>query len=133
MVDMEPDVRKPIQTKWASGLVQGDPREERAVILGEDTLPFAERKVTIGPDGIALRDFFLQRLGCTFVEADKSRDPDLFLIFAHGDFETLGGFCIGTTSSSSQGILSIEMIAEFHTSYSDVPVILFMTSCYSGH
>lgn len=60
MVDMEPDVRKPIQTKWASGLVQGDPREERAVILGEDTLPFAERKVTIGPDGIALRDFFLQ-------------------------------------------------------------------------
>lgn len=112
LVDMEPDVWKPVQMKWVSGFVQGDPWEERTLVLDKDTLPFAENKVTIGPDGAAPLNSFLQRLEYTFAEAVKSRNPVFILIFAHGDFETPGGLYIDTTSGSSQEILSPEMVAE---------------------
>lgn len=132
-VDTAPDVWKPVQTKWASGFVHGDPWEERTVVLDEDTLPFAESKVTIGPNGVALRDFFLHRLEQTFAEAAKSQDPVLILIFAHGDFESPGGLFIGTESDSTDGLLSPKMLEEAHAKYPGVQVTLFMTSCYSGH
>lgn len=118
-MDVEPDLWKPVQIKWASGFVQGDPWEKRTVVLDEDTLPFAENKVTIGPDGAALLNSFFQRLEYTFAEAVKSRNPVLILICAHGDFETPGGLYIDTTSGSSQEILSPKMVAEVHASRVD--------------
>lgn len=133
LVDTEPDVWKPVQTKWASGFVHGDPWEERTVVLDEDTLPFAENKVTIGPGGVALRSLFLRRLEQTFAEAAKSQDPALVLMFAHGDLESSGGLYIGTKFYSTEGVLSPRLIAEVHAMYPDVKVTLFMTSCYSGH
>lgn len=133
LVDTEPDVWKPVQTKWASGFVHGDPWEERTVVLDEDTLPFAENKVTIGPGGVALRTFFLRRLEQTFAEAAKSQDPVLVLMFAHGDLESSGGLYIGTELDSTEGVLPPRLIAEVHAMYPDVKVTLFMTSCYSGH
>lgn len=132
-IDMVPYVWKPVQTKGASGFVHGDPWEERALVLGEDTLPFAESKVTIGPGGFSLQDFFLHRLEQTFAEAAESQDPVLILMFAHGDFENPGGLYIGTEFDSTEGILSPKMVAEVHAKYPDVHVTLFMTSCYSGH
>lgn len=60
---MVPNVWKPVQTNGTSGFVHGGPWEERAVVLGEDTLPFAESKVTIGPGGFPLRGFFLSSSG----------------------------------------------------------------------
>ena len=130
--DTAPDVWKPAQTK-SSGFVHGDPWEERTVVLDEDTLPFAESKVTIGPDGVALLGFFIHRLEQTFAEAAKNQDPVLILIFAHGDFESPGGLYIGTESDSAGGMLSPKMLSEVHAKYPDVLVTLFMTSCYSGH
>ena len=124
-VDTAPDVWKPVQTKWASGFVHGDPWEERTVVLDEDTLPFAESKVTIGPNGVALRDFFLHRLEQTFAEAAKSQDPVLILVFAHGDFESPGGLFIGTESDSTDGLLSPKMLEEAHAKYPGVQVTLF--------
>ena len=128
-VDTAPDVWKPVQTKRASGFVHGDPWEERTVVLDEDTLPFAESKVTIGPKGVALRGFFLRCLGQTFAEAAKTQGPVLILIFAHGVFESPGGLFIGTESDSTNGILSPKMLAEVHAKYPGVQVTLFMTSC----
>lgn len=81
----------------------------------------------------SLRDFFLRHLEQTFAEAAKTQDPVLILIFAHWDFESPGGFYIGTDSDITDGILSPKMLAEIHTKYPDVRVTLFMTSCYSGH
>lgn len=65
---------------------QGDPYEERAVVLDEDTLPFAQSKVTIGPHGIALRQFFLEEVQKTMVQSVVDREPVLILLFSHGDW-----------------------------------------------
>ena len=132
-VNTAPDVWKHVQTKWASGFLHGDSWEERAVVLDEDTLPFAESKVAIGPGGVPLRGFFLHRLEQTFAEAAKSQDPVLILMFAHGDFESPGGLYIGTESYSTDGLFSPRTLTEVHAKYPDVRVTLFMTSCYSGH
>jgi hypothetical protein len=42
-----PGVRKPVQTKWATGFVQGDPFEDRKVVLDEALLFQAQAKVTV--------------------------------------------------------------------------------------
>lgn len=102
--------------------MHGDPWEERTVVLNEGTLPLAESKVTIGPKGVSLRDFFLRHPEQTFAEAAKTQDPVLILIFAHGDFESPGSFYIGTESDNTDGILSPETLAEVHTRYPDVQV-----------
>lgn len=50
--DTGPGVWKPVQTKWDSGFVHGDPSEERTVVLDEGTLPLAGSKVTIDPKAV---------------------------------------------------------------------------------
>lgn len=47
--DEGPQVTKPVQTKWASGFIHGDPFETRKVVLDESLLPQVLAKVTIGP------------------------------------------------------------------------------------
>lgn len=132
-IDEDSDIWKPVQMRWASGFVHSDPWEERVLVLDKDTLPFAEGKVTIGPGGVALREFFLHFLEQTFAEAVKSRDPILILMFSHGDLESPGGLYIGTEFRTTEDILTPKMIAEIHIKYHNVQVALFMAPCYSGH
>lgn len=113
--------------------MQGDPWEPREIVLDEDSLPLAESKVTIGPGGVLLRDFFLEQLKHTLAEAAKTKDPVLVLIFAHGDFEQPSGLYIGTSFDNPGTLLTPTDVAHVHGEYSDVPLTLYMTSCYSGH
>ncbi|OJJ79658.1 uncharacterized protein ASPGLDRAFT_954438 [Aspergillus glaucus CBS 516.65] len=93
--DEGPQVTKPVQTKWASGFIHGDPFETRKVVLDESLLPRVLAKVTIGPKGADLRDFFLQQLRNTMADAAESGDHVLIMIFSHGDYDSAGGLCLG--------------------------------------
>lgn len=57
--------------------VHGDPWEERAIVQDDQLLPVVNKKSTIGPNGIELRDFFLQRLEAVVSDASKSMWPTL--------------------------------------------------------
>lgn len=133
LVDEGPDVWKPIRTKWATGFVHGDPWEQRVVVLDEETLSFAESKVNIGPGGASLKDFYRERFEHTLAEASETGEPVLLLIFAHGDFEQPGGLYIGTSYDNPGTLLSPADVAHVHGRYPDVPITLYMTSCYFGH
>ncbi|OJJ79368.1 uncharacterized protein ASPGLDRAFT_1045499 [Aspergillus glaucus CBS 516.65] len=52
--------------------VHGDPWEKRAIVQDDQLLPVVNKKNTIGPNGIELRDFFLQRLEAVVSDASKS-------------------------------------------------------------
>lgn len=128
---------KPVQTKWASGFIHGDPFEERVVVLDENALPLVERRVTIGPNGLALRDFFLQRLEQTVSLAAASGDPVLILMFAHGDYDSNGGLFIGVDPYSfgldMDKLLKPSDVSKILSRYPQVKVTIYMTSCFSGH
>jgi hypothetical protein len=64
-----------VQTRWSTGFVHGDSFEERVVALDEQLLPGVQRKVTITPHGIELRDFFLKRLESTLASVETAGDP----------------------------------------------------------
>jgi hypothetical protein len=81
------------RAKWKPGFVHGDPFEERVVVLGQDTLPAVERKVTIGPHNVELRKFFLARLERA-VASTTVGESVLVMVFAHGDFSH-GGLVLG--------------------------------------
>jgi hypothetical protein len=67
------------------------------VVLGQSILPAAQRKVTIGPKGLALRDFFSgqTREMYTISSAAATGDPVLIMVFSHGDFDRQGGLLLG--------------------------------------
>ncbi|KAI9924679.1 hypothetical protein AWENTII_009775 [Aspergillus wentii] len=134
--DYGPEVEKPIQTEWESGFVHGDPWEERVVVLDRELLPKVKNKVTMGPSGVALRDFFLQHLEETIAEAAESEDPVLILIFAHGDYDSSGGLYIGcseTSDTTEESLLHPKAMEVILERYPKVRTTLFMTSCYSGN
>ncbi|KAL2001654.1 hypothetical protein VTN02DRAFT_1488 [Thermoascus thermophilus] len=127
----------PVQTGWAPGLIHGDPFEERVVVLDKDTLPLVEHKVTIGPHGLALREFFLQRLEQTVSLAAAAGDPVLILMFAHGDYDSNGGLFVGVDPSSfpldMDRLLKPGDVSKVLSRYAQVKVTIYMTSCFSGH
>ncbi|KAI9928591.1 hypothetical protein MW887_001805 [Aspergillus wentii] len=140
MSSMENDevgVEKPVQTKWSSGFVHGDPFEPRKVVLDGELLPLVQEKVTIGPKGKSLRDFFLQRLADIVTEAAASGDRVLIMIFAHGNYDTLGGLGIGMDSSEGRrdpnGFITPKHIKSILLPFPHTKVTIYMTSCYSGH
>lgn len=54
------------------------------------------QRVTVGPKGSELREFFMRRLDHTMSLAAQSGDHVLIIIFAHGDFDSNSGLLIGT-------------------------------------
>lgn len=132
-----PGNQKPVQTKWASGFVHGDPFEDRKVVLDENLLPFVEQQITIGPHGEELRDYFLGCLKQTFEVAARSGDRVLILLFAHGDFDFKGGLLIGINdeeiTDSGEPLLQPQHISPLLTAHPSVRTTIYMTSCFSGH
>lgn len=134
--DEGPQVMKPVQTKWTSGFIHGDPFDTRKVVLDESLLPRALAKVTIGPKGADLQDFFLQQLRNTMADAAESGDHVLIMIFSHGDYDSAGGLCLGVdpyVNDDSEKYLKPSHVAPILSEYPDVRTTMFMTSCYSGH
>lgn len=123
-------ILKRVHTKWEQAYVHGDPFEERAVVLDEETLQFAQTKVTLGPHGIALREFFLDEVQKTMTEAAVDSEPVLILLFSHGDWDSKGLY-IG--SQGVNDVLTPSLLSSVLSPFPEVPVCLFMTSCYSGH
>ena len=72
--------------------LQKGPWPLRAVLTGISGVIYSN---TIGPKGATLRDFFLQQLRNTMVDAAGSGDHVLIMIFSHGDYDSAGGLCIG--------------------------------------
>ncbi|PLB41467.1 uncharacterized protein BDW47DRAFT_99117 [Aspergillus candidus] len=135
--DDEPEVTKPVRTKWASGFIHGDPFETRKVVLDENLLPQVLAKVTIGPKGDDLRDFFMQQLKNTMADAAEFGDDVLIMIFSHGDYDSAGGLCLGvdllTDGDCEQKYLKPSHIASILSEFPSVRTTMFMTSCFSGH
>ncbi|KAE8151352.1 hypothetical protein BDV25DRAFT_171567 [Aspergillus avenaceus] len=134
----EPDVVKPVQTRWASGFVHGDPFENRKVVLDENLATQLQSRITQGPKGLALRDFFLDRVEATVADAAKNGDTVLIMIFSHGDYDTEGGLALGVDIEISSkyepgDLLKPSHIASVLHKYPNVKCTIFMTSCYSGH
>ena len=125
----ESETIKPMRTKWKSGFVHGDPWEERVVVLDDKLLPSINQKLTIGPHGVGLRDFFLKRLEAVVADASKTDDPILILAFCHGDYDVRGGLYIGDTSE----LLCPSSVAGIMSRYPKVRSTMYMTSCFSGH
>lgn len=125
----EPEEMKPMRSKWKSGFVHGDPWEERVVVLDDNLLSGINQRLTIGPHGVRLRDFFLERLEAVVADASKSNDPVLILAFCHGDYDARGGLYIGHTSD----LLCPSHVAEIMSKYPEVRITMYMTSCFSGH
>ncbi|KAK2741081.1 hypothetical protein FQN55_008485 [Onygenales sp. PD_40] len=125
-----------IWTEWKTGLVQGDPFEERAVVLDADTMPFVRSMVDIQQDRFNLRQYFLDQLRQTLKSAATSDgstpDPVVIMAFCHGDFES-GGLRIGTPPPGVASYVKISDVAPILAEYPRVPVTVFTTSCYSGH
>lgn len=115
--------------KWEPGLVHGDSWEQRVVVLDDSLLGGVNRKLTIGPHGVCLQDFFLERLEAVVADASKTNDPVLMLAFCHGDYDTRGGLYIGHTS----GLLCPDHVAGIMSRYPKVRISMYMNSCYSGH
>ncbi|RAQ45700.1 hypothetical protein AFGD_005847 [Aspergillus flavus] len=84
-------VLKPVQTKCAAGFIHGDPFEERKVVLDDYLLPRIRDRVTIGPKGSTLRDFFLNQLEETVKDAAQCGDKSSANDISHGDYDTDGG------------------------------------------
>ena len=134
--DEGPQVTKPVQTKWASGFIHGDPFETRKVVLDESLPSRVLAKVTIGPKGADLRDFFLQQLRNTMADAAESGDHVLIMIFSHGDYDSAGGLCLGVdlfTNDDCEKYLKPSHVASILSEYPDIRTTMFMTSCFSGH
>ena len=124
-----------IWTKWKTGLVQGDPFEERAVVLDSASLPFAKSMIDLVQTRKSLKEHFLLQLRQALSSAAGNAEPGpvLILAFCHGDFET-GGLLVGITHlAHPESRVSIVDIASILAEYPHVPVTLFLTSCYSGH
>ncbi|KAL2829680.1 hypothetical protein BDW59DRAFT_170368 [Aspergillus cavernicola] len=127
---------KPVQTKWASGLIHGDPFEARKVVLDDDLLPEVQNRVTVISNGQDIRDFFFARLKHTISDAEKCGDRVLLMIFSHGDYETQGGLCLGFNPSdplSAAKLLKSSDVVPILSAHSSVATTMFMTSCFSGH
>ncbi|KAE8341464.1 hypothetical protein BDV24DRAFT_163302 [Aspergillus arachidicola] len=140
MEDIEGDgsIFKPVQTKWAAGFIHGDPFEERKVVLDDALLPKIRDRVTIGPNGSALRDFFLNRLEETVKDAAQCGDRVLLMIFSHGDYDTDGGLLVGVSPFDNEediknAVIRPEHIASILAQHPSVKLTIYMTSCYSGH
>ncbi|KAK2808266.1 hypothetical protein FQN50_004821 [Emmonsiellopsis sp. PD_5] len=126
-------------TEWKTGLVHGDPFEERAVVLDVNTMPFVRSMVDVQQDRFNLRQYFLDQLRQTLKSAAAAAtshgttpDPVIIMAFCHGDFES-GGLRIGTPSPGVASYVKISDVAPIVAEYPQVPVTIFMTSCYSGH
>lgn len=125
--------RKPVQTKWKSGFIHGDPFEARKVVLDDVLLPQVRNKVNIGPSGVELREFFLSRLQDTMDQAAGSGDRVLIMVFAHGDFDE-GGLGLGVQDDYKDGeLLTASHMAPIFSGYPQVETTIFMNSCFSGH
>ncbi|KAF5857449.1 hypothetical protein ETB97_005763 [Aspergillus alliaceus] len=140
MEDIEGDrsVLKPVQTKWATGFIHGDPFEERKVVLDDALLSRVRDRVTIGPKGTGLRDFFLNRLERTVRDAALCGDRVLIMIFSHGDYDTNGGLLVGISPFDSgenigNAVICPEHITSILAKHPNVKLTIYMTSCYSGH
>ena len=135
MEKYEEDELKPVQTRWSTGFVHGDPFEDRVVVLDEELLPSVQRKVTVAPHGIELRDFFLGRLESTLASAEAAGDPVLMMAFAHGDYDR-GGLVLGgdpTCAEHASDTLDRDKVASVLAKHPTVKMSMFMTSCFSGH
>ena len=99
------------------------------VVLYDNLLSGINQKLTIGPHGVRLQDFFLKQLEAVVADAAKSNDPVLMLAFCHGDYNARGGLNIGHTSH----LLCPSHVAEIMSKYPEVRITMYMTSCFSGH
>ena len=126
---------KPFQTKCADGLLHGDEFETRAVVLDENSLNYAERKVDVGPKGVKLRDHFLERLRQTLALAAAYNEHVLIMLFAQGSLEPKGGMALGVEieQGNMSNLLSSDQVSLVLQEFPGVDVSLYMTSCYSGH
>ncbi|KAL4920793.1 hypothetical protein BDW62DRAFT_208890 [Aspergillus aurantiobrunneus] len=107
-----PDVFKPVQTKWASGLIHGDPFEAGKVVLDDNLLPKVKERANIIPNG-----------------------QDLLMFFSHGDYETKGVLCLGYDPSSmlrDSTPLKPSDLAPILSAHPSVAITLFTSSCYSA-
>ncbi|KKK19894.1 hypothetical protein AOCH_000198 [Aspergillus ochraceoroseus] len=138
-IEGDRSVLKPVQTKWATGFIHGDPFEERKVVLDDALLPRIRDRVTIGPKGTALCDFFLNRLEQTVKDAGLCGDRVLIMIFSPGDYyDTNGGLLVGISPLDSgedigNAVIRPEHITSILAKYPNVKLTIYMTSCYSGH
>lgn len=124
-----------IWSKWKTGLVHGDPFEERAVVLDPNSLPFAKSSIDLVQTPKALREHFIQELRKVMQSAASNPEPDpvLILAFCHGDYET-GGLLMGVSPDDNpDSLVAISDVALVLAEYPQVKVTIFMTSCYSGH
>jgi hypothetical protein len=112
-------------TEWKTGLIPGDPFEERVVVLYPASLQFAKSKIDLVQTCQALRVHFLSRLRDTLGSAASNLEPDpvLILAFCHGDFET-GGLLIGA-ASNPKAYMTITDVAAILAEYPQVPVTIF--------
>ena len=131
-----PSIKKLVQTKWSSGFIHGDPFETRKVVLDDSLLLQAQEKVTIGPKGHDLRNYFLQRLESTMLGASESGDRILIMIFSHGDYDSPGGLYLGIDEMSDyeeDWLLKPSHMVSVFSNFPEVRITIYMTSCFSGH
>ncbi|KOC13229.1 hypothetical protein AFLA70_57g003791 [Aspergillus flavus AF70] len=131
-------VLKPVQTKCAAGFIHGDPFEERKVVLDDYLLPRIRDRVTIGPKGSALRDFFLNQLEETVKDAAQCGDKSSANDISYGDYDTDGGLLVGVSPFDNEedikdAVIRPQYIVSILAQHPSVKLTIYMTSCYSGH
>jgi hypothetical protein len=115
--------------------LHGDPKNERRVVLDRDCLPRVAQAKNLR---VVPRADLLERFLSTLEEQSRlARDFDehlLVLIFGHGDLDS-HGVIIGTKAHSSSNIDQAPLLHIKHVKRRlrpNVPVTLFLTSCFSG-
>lgn len=126
---------EPFQTKCAHGLLHGDEFETRAVVLDDETLKYAKKKVSIERKGVKLREYFLDRLRNTLELAAAKGEHVLIMMFAQGSLEPRGGLAVGIEIGRNplSNLLSSDQIVSVLADFPGVELSIYMTSCYSGH
>ncbi|KAL8640477.1 MAG: hypothetical protein Q9228_002604 [Teloschistes exilis] len=126
-----------IEHAQTQGYLQGDPFEERALVLSKKNIDSMAGKITQSNHGTNLRDDFLRHVKATCKIAEGADEPVLLMTYCHGDINDteIGGLCIGINpgSQNKTDLLSMELLGKSLEKTPNVRVSLCMTSCYSDN
>lgn len=126
-----------IEQYRTEGYLQGDPFEERALVLSKNNINSMAGKITQSNHGTGLRDDFLRQVETICKIAEAADEPVLLMAFCHGDVSDtdFGGLCIGINpgSQNETGFLSMELLGKSLEKTPNVRVSMYMTSCYSDN
>ncbi|KAL9585354.1 MAG: hypothetical protein Q9212_001585, partial [Teloschistes hypoglaucus] len=119
------------------GYLQGDPFEERTLVLSKKNIDSMAGKITQSNHGTNLRDALLHQIEKTCKIAEAADEPVLLMAFSHGDISDtdFGGLCIGTNPSSQNEteLLTMKLLGKSLEKTPRVRVSMYTTPCYTDN